>query len=150
MKRKPLLIGIAAVVVVGAVGGIALSGRRAKPLEVQTGKVDRRKIVQTVSATGKIQPEIQVEISADVSGKILRLPVVEGQWVEKGAFLVGLDRERYVAAVESAEASVSSAQANAALVRENMTKTEKEFGRSQDLQSRGLESQSAFETKQAA
>ena len=109
MKRKPLLIGIAAVVVVGAVGGMALNGRRAKPLEVQTGKVDRRKIVQTVTATGKVQPELQVEISADVSGKIIRLPVVEGQWVEKGAFLVGLDRERYVAAVESAEASVSSA-----------------------------------------
>jgi len=151
MKRKPLLIGIAAVVVVvGGAGVIVLSARRAKPLEVQTGKVDRRKIVQTVSATGKIQPEIQVEISADVSGKIIRLPVVEGQWVEKGAFLVGLDRERYVAAVESAEANVSSAQANAALVRENMNKTEKEFGRSKDLESRGLESQSAFETKQAA
>ena len=150
MKKKPLLIGIAAVVVVGTVGGMVLSSRRPKPLEVQIGKVDRRKIVQTVSATGKIQPQIQVEISADVSGKILRLPVVEGQWVEKGAFLVGLDRERYVAAVESAEASVSSAQANAALVRENMTKAEKEFGRSKDLESRGLESQSAFETKQAA
>ena len=150
MKRKPLLIGVAAVVVVGAVGGMVLSGRRAKPLEVQIGKVDRRKIVQTVTATGKIQPEIQVEISADVSGKIIRLPVVEGQWVEKGAFLVALDRERYVAAVESAEASVSSAQANATLVRENMNKAEKEFGRSKDLESRGLESQSAFETKQAA
>lgn len=150
MKRKPLLIGIAAVLVAGALGGAALNGRRAKPLEVQTGKVDRKKIVQTVSATGKIQPEIQVEISADVSGKILQLPVVEGQWVEKGAFLVGLDRERYVAAVESAEANVSSAQANAALVRENVNKTEKEFRRSKDLQARGLESQSAFEATQAA
>ena len=150
MKKKPLWIGLAALVMVGTVGGMVLNGRRVKPLEVQTGKVDRRKIVQTVSATGKIQPELQVEISADVSGKIIRLPVVEGQWVEKGAFLVGLDRERYVAAVESGEASVSSAQANAALVRENMTRTEKEFGRSQDLQSRGLESPSAFETKQAA
>src|SRR5262245_39925668 len=102
MKRKPLLIAIAAVVVVGAVGGIALKGRRAKPLEVQTGKVDRKKIVQTVSATGKIQPGTQVEISADVSGKIIQLPVVEGQWVEQGALLVGLARDRYAAAVESA------------------------------------------------
>lgn len=151
LKRKPLWIGLAAaVVVVGAVGAMVVNGRRVKPLEVQTGKADRRKIVQTVSATGKIQPELQVEISADVSGKIIRLPVVEGQWVEKGAFLVGLDRERYVAAVESAEASVSSARANAALVRENMNKAESEFGRSKELQARGLESQSAFETKQAA
>jgi HlyD family secretion protein len=150
MKRKPLWIGIFVVVAVGALGGMTLNGRRAKPLEVQTGKVERQKIVQTVGATGKIQPETQVEISADVSGKILQLPVVEGQWVEKGAFLVGLDRERYVAAVERAEASVSSAQANAALVRENMNQTEKEYQRSKELQDRGVESQSTFEAKEAA
>jgi HlyD family secretion protein len=102
-----------------------------------------------VSATGKIQPKTQVEISADVSAKITKLPVVEGQWVEKGAFLVGLDRERYVAAVESAEANVSSAQANATLVHENMSRAENEFKRSKELLSTGLESQAAFEAKQA-
>jgi HlyD family secretion protein len=150
MKTKPLWIGIGTLVAVGALVGMTLNGRRAKPLEVQTGKVDRQKIVQTVSATGKIQPETQVEISADVSGKIIQLPVVEGQWVEKGAFLVGLDRERYVAAVERAEANVSSAQASGALVRENMNQTEKEFRRSKDLQERGLESPAAFEAKAAA
>jgi HlyD family secretion protein len=151
MNKKRLWIGIAAgvVVVAGAIGAISVRGNRGKPLEVQTGKVARQKIVQTVSATGKIQPATQVEISADVSGKILKLPVVEGQWVEKGAFLVELDRERYVAAVQSAEANVSSAQANAVLVHENLIRTEKEYGRSKDLVSRGLESQSVFEAKQA-
>jgi HlyD family secretion protein len=84
-----------------------------------------------------------------VSAKISKLPVVEGQWVEKGAFLVGLDQERYVASVESAEANVSSAQANATLVRENMNRAEKEFERSRELLASGLESQSAFETKRA-
>jgi HlyD family secretion protein len=74
---------------------------------------------------------------------------VEGQWVEKGAFLVGLDRERYVAAVESAEANVSSAQANATLVRENMNRAQKEFARSKELLASGLESQADFDTKQA-
>ena len=149
MKRKPLLIGAAIVVVVGVIGATAMRGRGDKPLEVQTGKVTRQKIVQKVSATGKIQPKTQVEISADVSAKIMILPVVEGQWVNKGALLVSLDRERYVAAVESAEAAVRSAEANAALVRENMSRTEKEFGRSKELLGSGLESQSAFETKQA-
>ncbi len=149
MKRKPLLIGAAIVVVAGVVSGMALRGRGDKTLEVQTAKVDRQKIVQKGSATGKIQPRTKVEIIADVSAKITKLPVVEGQWVEKGAFLVGLDRERYVAAVESAEASVSSAQANAALVRENMNRAEKEFGRSKELLASGLESQAGFEAKQA-
>jgi HlyD family secretion protein len=149
MKRKPILIGAAVVLVVAVVSGMALKGRGEKSPEVQAGKVERRKIVQKVSATGKIQPKTQVEISADVSAKILRLPVVEGQHVQKGQFLVGLDRERYVAAVESAEASVSSEQANATLVRENMNKAEKEYGRSKELLASGLESQSAYEAKQA-
>jgi HlyD family secretion protein len=143
------LIGAGIVVVAAVVTGMALRGRGDKTLEVQTAKADRQKIVQKVSATGKIQPKTQVEISADVSAKITRLPVVEGQWVEKGAFLVGLDRERYLAAVESAEASVSAAQANATLVHENMNRAEKEFARSKELLAGGLESQAGFEAKQA-
>ena len=149
MKKKPLLIGGAILFVLLVVVGVASRGRGDKTMEVNTAKADRQKIVQKVNATGKIQPKTQVEISADVSAKILRLPVVEGQWVEKGQFLVGLDRERYVAAVESAEANVSSAQANATLVRENMNRAEKEFARSKELLAGGLESQSAFDAKQA-
>ncbi|HEU4726224.1 MAG TPA: efflux RND transporter periplasmic adaptor subunit, partial [Candidatus Eisenbacteria bacterium] len=149
MKKKPLLIGAAVLLVAVIVTGMAMRGRGNKPPEVQTAKVSRQKIVQKVSATGKIQPKTQVEISADVSAKIKKLSVVEGQHVEKGAFLVGLDRERYVAAVESAEANVSSAQANATLVRENMNRAGNEFKRSKELLAGGLESQSAFEAKQA-
>ena len=150
MKRKPLLIGGAILFVLVVAIGVAARGRGDKTPEVTTAKVGRQKIVQKVSATGKIQPKTQVEISADVSAKIIKLPVVEGQWVEKGQFLVGLDRERYVAAVESAEATVSSAQANATLVRENMGRLEKEFARSKELLAGGLESQADYDMKQAA
>jgi len=149
LKRKHLLIGGAALVLVAAVSGMVLRGRGGKTPEVQTAKVARQKIIQKVSATGKIQPKTQVEISADVSAKIIKLSVVEGQWVEKGAFLVGLARERYVAAVESAEASVSSAEANASLVSENMSRAENEYKRSRELLAGKLESPSAFEAKQA-
>lgn len=150
MKRKHVLIGVAVLVVAGLAGGAAIRGRSEKPLEVQTAKVDRDKIVQTVSATGKIQPKTKVEISADVSAKITQLPVVEGQWVEKGTFLVGLDRERYTAAVESAEANVRSAEASAELVRRTMERTEREFRRSQQLKAQSLESDADFETKESA
>ncbi len=149
MKKKVVIIGAAVLVVAVAVTGMALRGRGEKTLEVQTAKVERQKIVQKVNATGKIQPKTQVEISADVSAKITKLSVVEGQHVEKGQFLVGLDRERYVAAVESAEANVSAAQANATLVRENMNRAENEYKRSKELLASGLESQAAFEAKQA-
>ncbi len=149
LKRKHLWMSIAGLVIIAAVTGAAMRGHGNKAAEVQTAKVERKKIVQRVSATGKIQPKTQVEISADVSAKIIKLPVIEGQSVKKGQFLVGLDRERYLAAVESAEASVSSAEANAALVRENMTRTENEFKRSKQLLAGGLESQASFEAKQA-
>ena len=148
MKKRYLLIGAAILVAGGATGGVVLRGRAHKPLEVQTAKVDRQKIVQKVSATGKIQPKTKVKISADVSGKIKKLCVVDGQWVEKGAFLVGLDRERYLAAVESAEANVRSAQANATLVRHNVERAEKEFRRSEGLLAQGLESQAVFDTQE--
>lgn len=150
MKRKYVWIGAAIVIVAGVAVGAAYRARGAKPLEVQTAKVDRKEIVQKVSATGKIQPKTKVEISADVSAKITELPVIEGEWVEKGAFLVGLDRERYAAALESAEATVRSAEASAELVRRTMERTEKEFRRSQQLKASGLESQADFETKESA
>jgi len=151
MKRKRLWIGAAAVVVVaGVFGGLALRGGGDATLVVQTAKVDRREIVQKVNATGTIQPKTQVNVSADVSAKITKLAVVEGQWVERGAFLVELDRERYLAAVESAEANVRSAQANAKLARQNMERSEREYVRSRELLGQALESQALYEEREAA
>jgi HlyD family secretion protein len=149
MKKKPLLIGAGMVVVAGVLGGLALRGGGEKAMEVQTDTVARKKIVEKVTATGKIQPKTQVKISADVSAKITTLAVVEGQWVEKGTFLVGLDRERYIAAVESAEANVRSAEANATLVQQNLLRAEKEFTRSKRLMDQNLESQAAYDDKEA-
>ena len=149
LKKKHILIGVGIVLVLAAVAGAAMRGRGDKAMEVQAAKVEKKKIVQKVNATGKIQPKTQVKISADVSSKIKKLSVVEGQWVEKGTFLVGLDRERYLAAVESAEASVRSAEANATLVKQNMDRAAKDFSRSKDLLAGGLESQSSFDAKQA-
>ena len=148
MKKKLIWIGGLVAVLIAAGLIVAMRGRGDKPTEVQTSKVERQKIVQKVNGTGTIQPHTQVKISADVSAKITKLSVVEGQWVQKGQFLVELDRERYLAAVESAQASVSSAEANAALIRQNMDRAAKELKRSQELKAQGLESEAVFETKQ--
>jgi HlyD family secretion protein len=141
---------VAALVLVGVVAAFAARGRGNKGLEVQTAKVGRQEIVQKVSATGRIQPRTQIKISADVSAKIKRLGVVEGQWVERGALLVELDRERHLAAVESAEANVRSAQANATLVQQNLDQAQREFTRSQELMVKQLGSQADFDAKQTA
>lgn len=149
-KRRVLWIAAAVVLIVGVGTVFAVRGQGSKDLEVQTAKVTRQKIVQKVNGTGRIQPRVQVKVSADVSARITKLAVKEGQWVEKGALLVELDRNRYLAAVQSAEASVRSAQANAALARQNMDQAQKDFARSKELLGRGLESQSTFDARQTA
>ncbi len=150
MNKKYLWIGGGAALAVAAIAAVVIGNRGEELEEVQTATVERQRIVQKVNATGRIQPKNQVKISADVSAKITRLGVEEGDWVEEGQFLVELDRERHLAQVESAEANVRSAQSEANLVRENMIKTSKEYDRSSELVRRGLESQSVLDTQQAA
>ena len=150
-KKKALAIGLPVVVVI-VVAGLTLASRNrgVEGIEVQIEDAGRRKVVQTVNATGKIQPMIQVNISADVSAKITRLEVEEGDWVERGTLLVELDRERYLATVASAEANLSAAQANANLARENMVKAEKDYERTKELFDRSLESQAVLDSMYAA
>lgn len=148
--KKVLMIGIP-IVVIAVVSGVALKGRAAngKGVEVEVQPAARRTIVATVTATGKIQPVTQVNISADVSAKIIRLEVDEGDWVEKGQLLLTLDSERYVAALESAQANLSAAEAQVNLARENMIKAEKDHGRSESLHASALESQASLDASYA-
>ena len=149
-KKKLVWLVTAVLLVVVAWLVMAARARGNKGVEVQTAKVTRQEIVQKVSATGRIQPRTQIKISADVSAKIKRLGVVEGQHVDKGALLVELDRERYLAAVESAEANVRSAQANATLAQQNYTQAEREFTRAKGMLEQHLQSQAEFDAKQTA
>ncbi len=150
MKRKTILISIGGLVVAAGALAMLAGGGDEDLLEVQTAKVSLETIIQTVNATGRIQPKTQIRISADVSAKITTLHVEEGQWVEKGELLVDLDRERYIATVESAQAGVRSAQANAKLILQNRLKAEKDYDRSRDLVARKLESQAVMDTVDAA
>lgn len=150
MKQKFIwgAAGAAAVIIVASL--VAMRGSGDDLIKVETAVVARETIVQTVNATGRIQPKTQVRISADVSSKIMALHVDEGDWVEAGTLLVELDRERFEAAVESARANVRSAQANAKLVQQNKIKTEKDYERARDLVNRNLESQSVLDGLEAA
>jgi len=142
MSKKAKIALFAGVPLVLVVGGVGLKTRNGQGdrIEVETAPVEAREIVQTVTATGRIQPVTQVKISADVSAKITRLAVEEGNWVEKGQFLLELDRERYLAEVESAEANLRSSEAEAAVVAENLDKAEKDLARIRDLHGKSLES----------
>lgn len=149
--KKALIIGVP-VLVVAVIAGVTMASRSrgVDGVAVELEPVATRQVVQTVTGTGKIQPMVQVKISADVSAKITRLEVKEGEWVEQGTLLVELDREAYLAAVESSEANLSAAQAGTNLARENMVKAEKDYARTKELFERSLESQAVLDSMYAA
>lgn len=149
-RKKIILIAITILVLLVVVIAILSSNGGDGTIAVQIEKAKKQKIIETVTATGRIQPKTQVKISADVAAKITKLDVKEGDWVEKGQFLVQLDRERFVAAVERSEANVRSAEADAKLARENMLKAEKDYERTKELYERNLESQATLDQIYAA
>ncbi len=151
MTRKRIIIILSAVVVLAVVVvSISMSGNGDMGVAVQTAYVGAEKIVETVNATGVIQPQIKVKISADVAAKITSLAVDEGDWVEEGDLLVQLDREKFGAAVERAEANLRASEANANLVRQNEIKAEKDYNRTEELFSKNLESQAVLDQVFAA
>lgn len=151
MSKKKNIIFSSAVVLILLVGFlINVKNGKTDEIEVQTAQVKRGQIIETVNATGRIQPKTQVKISADVAAKITHLEVEEGDWVEKGTLLVELDKENYRAAVESAEANRRSNESNALLAKENMLKTQKDFERTKELFAKDLESQATLDQMSAA
>ena len=113
-KLKKLGIGIfllAFIMLIGTLTGII---KTEDLLKVETEKVERRSITETVSASGKIQPEVEVKISPDVSGEIVELLVKEGDKVEKGELLVKIKPDIYKSILERSKASVNTAKANLA------------------------------------
>ena len=149
-KKKIYIIAGSVVIVIAAVVFMTMSGNGDEGVSVLTGKVQKQKIVETVTATGEIQPEMKVKISADVAAKITALPVKEGEWVEKGQLLVQLDQERFSAAKERAEANLRATEANANLVDQNVIKAEKDYARTKELFSQKLESQANMDQAYAA
>ena len=150
MNKKVIWGGAVIAIGLTASAFMFFNSRGEDLVEVQSATVARETVVQKVNATGRIQPKTQIRISADVSSKIMALHVEEGDWVNEGQLLVELDRERYDAAIESAQANVRSSQANAKLVLQNKIKTEKDYDRAKDLVARNLESISVLDSVEAA
>jgi multidrug resistance efflux pump len=106
-RRKQIIFGLIALVVLWIVGSIIWS-KREKPIPVTTETAIRKTIVQTVSATGKIQPEVEVKISPEVAGEIIELPVDDGMQVKKGDLLLKIKPDSYKALVEQLRPLIST------------------------------------------
>src|SRR4029450_10856076 len=109
-RKKQIIYGSIALVVLWIIASIIWS-KREKPIPVTTEPAIRKTIVQTVSATGKIQPEVEVKISPEVAGEIIELPVEDGMRVKKGDLLVKIKPDSYKALLEQQEAAISAAKA---------------------------------------
>ncbi|HJP85085.1 MAG TPA: efflux RND transporter periplasmic adaptor subunit [Gemmatimonadaceae bacterium] len=118
-------IGLA-VLIIGVTS--AMKGRN-KATEVRIEKVQRRDLVASVTASGQVQPHTKVDISADISGRIVRLAVKEGQMVTAGQFLLEIDPSQYRASVERAVAAVASARAQAAQAKPNLSQAQRNYDR---------------------
>ncbi len=140
---KKILIGVVAALIVTA-GVYANLGRTAKAIEVQTENVKRRDLTATVSGSGKIRPFKEVDISSNVSGRVVQLSVLEGQDVSAGQFLLRIDPVRYRSAVEQVEASMQSAETNTELARQNLAYARDVLDRREGLYQQDLLAEEAY------
>src|SRR5882762_8034576 len=123
-SRKLVITLVIALAVIVLLVAMVAARKREKPIPVTTDKAFRKTITQLVTATGKIQPEIEVKISPEVSGEIIDLPVKEGQVVHKGDLLLHIKPDTYRAQVEEQQAALSSAQAAIAQHKSQLAKAE--------------------------
>ncbi|MEP7014519.1 MAG: efflux RND transporter periplasmic adaptor subunit [Verrucomicrobiota bacterium] len=148
-RKRYIILGSVGVVVLWILISMIM-GKREKPVAVTTDKAARRTIVQLVSATGKVQPEIEVKISPEVAGEIIDLPVEDGKAVTKGDLLVRIKPDSYKALLEAQEAAISSAKATNLQQKATMLKGDQDLKRAQDMFAKKTISIQEFNAAQAA
>ena len=113
-KKIYILVGVVIllIIVLVTLKSKGIIGSNDDSIQVETAKVDEITIIETVSATGKIQPEIEVKISSEVSGEIIALPVKEGQVVKKGDLLVKINPDLYTSGYNRTISNLSGSKAS--------------------------------------
>jgi HlyD family secretion protein len=137
-RRKLYIIIGVVVLLLAAVGAAVASKKREKPILVTTDQAFRKTIIQTVTATGKIQPEIEVKIAPEVSGEIIDIPPKEGEIVRKGQLLLRIKPDSYRAQVEAQQAALSGARSDSVRNRAQLSKADADYRRAQKLFADGL------------
>jgi len=137
------IVGLIVLLVALKKGGVI--GNNDESKEVEVAKVDQMNIVETVSATGKIQPEIEVKISSEVSGEIIQLPIKEGQQVKKGDLLVKINPDIYVSGVNRTAAILSTTKAGYSQAEAQVKEAKANYDRNKPLFEKGVISKSEWD-----
>lgn len=146
---KKAIIAVVVVGLLATMGFLAMQREGRGAVEVRVEAVGLRDLIDDVSATGHIEPKTQVQITTDVAGRIIELPVEEGQDVEEGALLLQIDRELFRAAVQRAEAALAQAQASRAQQDAAYQQAQRDADRMTALQARGTDFVTDAEVEQA-
>ncbi|MDN3676121.1 efflux RND transporter periplasmic adaptor subunit [Flavobacterium paronense] len=146
-KKIYILVGvvIALIIVLVTLKSKGIIGGNDDSKQVETAKVDEITIVETVSATGKIQPEIEVKISSEVSGEIIALPVKEGQVVKKGDLLVKINPDLYTSGYNRTISNLSGTKAGLSQADAAFKEAKASYDRSKTLYDKGIISKSDWE-----
>ena len=134
--RTKVLIGIAAVLVLGTSAFLAVRRGRDRGVEVRTEVIQRRDLVQIVTASGNIRARRTVDISSDVSARVSELLVDEGDDVVQGQTLLRLEPDRYQASLSRAEAALAQAEAQQAQQQANLIQARRNLDRLLQLRAR--------------
>ncbi len=125
-------------------------GSNTELIEVESAAVNEITIVETVSATGKIQPETEVKISSEVSGEIIALPIKEGQVVKKGDLLVKINPDLYTSGYNRTISNLSGTKASLSQADASFKEAKASYDRSQTLFNKGIISRSDWDKAIAA
>jgi HlyD family secretion protein len=146
-KTTYILVGAAVllVVVLVTLSKMGLMGSKETVLEVEVAKANEITIIETVSATGKIQPEIEVKISSEVSGEIIALPIKEGQVVKKGDLLVKINPDLYTSGYNRTVAGLSQTKAGLSQADASFNEAKANYDRNKTLFDKGIISKSEWD-----
>ncbi|MBA3608167.1 MAG: efflux RND transporter periplasmic adaptor subunit, partial [Chthoniobacterales bacterium] len=136
-RKLYIVLGIVGVILLLIISSV-ISGKREKPIAVTTEQAARRTIVETVSATGKVQPETEVKISPEVAGEIIELPMVDGKEVKKGELLMKIRPDSYKAQLEQQQAAISTAESVSGQQQAAVQKAEQDLAQAKDLYNKKL------------
>src|SRR5260370_14955082 len=134
-KREKGLVSAGGAALLGAIVVISAGARRDRGQEVRFEKASRRDLVAVVTASGKIQPKKKVDISADITGRITKIRVREGDVVTQGQLLLQIDPTVYQANLQQAEATMASAAAAAVQAQAHRDQAERALRRTKELRS---------------
>ncbi len=159
MNKKLIWVIVGVVVLVGALFGMKKAGIIGKKegIKVTTEKVEKRTIIETVNASGKVYPEIEVKVSSDISGEIIELTVEEGDSVRRGQMLARIfadiyvtQRDQVAAAVRQQQAQVENSQAQLEALKSVLNQSEAQYKRQQQLLNEKVISRAEFEQAENA